>query len=82
MIFRSVDESNANIKDNRNWGYDPQNYNAPDGSYSINPFDPTQRIKGAREMIAGFHNKGIGVVMDMVYNHMTDTSNFDNIVPK
>ncbi|MEY8715569.1 type I pullulanase [Francisella philomiragia] len=80
--FSSVDESNANIKNNRNWGYDPQNYNAPDGSYSINPFDPTQRIKGAREMIAGFHNKGIGVIMDMVYNHMTDTSNFDSIVPK
>lgn len=80
--FSSVDELNLHVDNNRNWGYDPKNYNAPDGSYSINPFDPTQRIKGAREMIAGFHSKGIGVVMDMVYNHMTDTQNFDNIVPK
>ncbi|WP_150467062.1 type I pullulanase [Francisella sp. SYW-9] len=80
--FSSVDEKKIDEKDNRNWGYDPKNYNAPDGSYSLNPYDPTQRIKGVREMILKFHQKGIGVVMDMVYNHMTDTSNLDKIVPK
>ncbi|BCL52188.1 type I pullulanase [Francisella tularensis subsp. holarctica FSC022] len=80
--FSSVDEEKNNEKDNRNWGYDPQNYNAPDGSYSINPYDPLQRIRGARNMILGFHQKGIGVIMDMVYNHMTETSNLDKIVPK
>ncbi|GAB4222666.1 MAG: type I pullulanase [Francisella sp.] len=80
--FSSVDEKKNNKKDNRNWGYDPQNYNAPDGSYSINPYDPLQRIKGVRNMILGFHQKDIGVIMDMVYNHMTTTTNFDNIVPK
>ncbi|MED7787619.1 type I pullulanase [Francisella sp. 19X1-34] len=80
--FSSVDEKKIDQEDSRNWGYDPKNYNAPDGSYSLDPYDPTQRIKGVREMILKFHQKGIGVVMDMVYNHMTDTSNLDKIVPK
>ncbi|ASG68435.1 type I pullulanase [Francisella halioticida] len=80
--FSSVDEKKIDEEDNRNWGYDPKNYNAPDGCYSLNPYDPTQRIKGVREMVLKFHQKGIGVVMDMVYNHMTDTSNLDKIVPK
>ncbi|QLE78408.1 type I pullulanase [Francisella sp. Scap27] len=80
--FSSVDETKLHKKNNRNWGYDPENYNAPDGSYSINPFDPSQRILGVRTMVQEFHNKNIGVVMDMVYNHMTDTTNLDKIVPK
>lgn len=80
--FSSVDERKIDEEDNRNWGYDPKNYNAPDGCYSLDPYDPTQRIKGVREMILKFHQRGIGVVMDMVYNHMTDTANLDKIVPK
>lgn len=79
--FSSVDETKLDEKDNRNWGYDPKNYNAPDGSYSLDPYAPSLRIKEARRMIQGFHQNGIRVVMDMVYNHMTDTSNLDNIVP-
>ena len=77
-----MDEEKTNDTDNRNWGYDPENYNAPDGSYSINPSDPLQRIKSVRQMVSSFHQKGIGVVMDMVYSHMIETSNLDKIVPK
>ena len=80
--FSSVDETKLSQKNNRNWGYDPENYNAPDGSYSIDPYDPNQRIKGVRTMISKLHDKQIAVVMDVVYNHMTDTSNFGRIVPK
>lgn len=79
--FATVDETRLDDPDNRNWGYDPKNYNAPDGSYSLNPYDPKLRIIETRAMIMGFHQQGIRVVMDMVYNHMADTSNFDNIVP-
>lgn len=79
--FSSVDETKLDDEDNRNWGYDPKNYNAPDGSYSIDPYDPTLRIMEMRKMVQKFHQKGIRVVMDMVYNHMTNTSNMDNIVP-
>lgn len=79
--FSSVDERYCDEYNNRNWGYDPQNYNVPEGSYSIDPFSPFSRIKEARKMINGFHKNGIRVVMDMVYNHMSSTSNFDNIVP-
>lgn len=78
--FSSVDETLPD--ESRNWGYDPQNYNVPEGSYSRNPYDPSLRIEEVRKMIHGFHEKGIRVVMDMVYNHMTNTRNFDNIVPR
>lgn len=79
--FSSVDETRLDEEDNRNWGYDPKNYNAPDGSYSLNPYDPMLRILETRKMIQKFHQNGIRVVMDMVYNHMTNTNNMDNIVP-
>lgn len=79
--FSSVDESRLNDSTNRNWGYDPKNYNAPDGSYSVDPYNPLTRIREARAMVHSFHKKGIRVVMDMVYNHMTDTQNLDKIVP-
>lgn len=78
--FSSVDETRLDEVDNRNWGYDPKNYNAPDGSYSLDPYDPSLRILETRKMIQKFHAKGIRVVMDMVYNHMTNTNNMDNIV--
>lgn len=79
--FSSVDETKLNDPNNRNWGYDPKNYNAPDGSYSVDPYDPLLRIKETRQMVHQFHQHGIRVVMDMVYNHMSDTKNLDNLVP-
>ncbi|MDD3266403.1 MAG: type I pullulanase [Burkholderiales bacterium] len=79
--YSSVDETINNNSSNRNWGYDPQNYNVPEGSYSTNPFDPKSRIFELRKLIYTLHKAGIRVVMDMVYNHMTETSNMDKIVP-
>ena len=79
--FASVDETKPSGDGNRNWGYDPENYNVPEGSYSSDPKDPKTRIKEFREMVQGFHAKGIRVVMDMVYNHMNSTDNMNNIVP-
>lgn len=52
-----------------NWGYDPKNYNAPEGSYSSNPYDGNVRINEAKQMVQGLHDQGIGVIMDVVYNH-------------
>lgn len=79
--FSSVDERKTSDSTNRNWGYDPANYNAPEGSYSSNPFNPSLRILEVRTMIHKLHQQGLRVVMDMVYNHMTDTANMDRIVP-
>lgn len=66
--FGSVDES-KNIADQYNWGYDPVNYNCPEGSYSTNPKKGEVRIKECKQMIQALHNAGIGVIMDVVYNH-------------
>lgn len=66
--FGSVDE-NKNIMDQYNWGYDPVNYNCPEGSYSTNPKKGEVRIKECKQMIQALHNAGIGVIMDVVYNH-------------
>lgn len=66
--FGSVDES-KNIMDQHNWGYDPVNYNCPEGSYSTNPKKGEVRIKECKQMIQALHNAGIGVIMDVVYNH-------------
>lgn len=66
--FGSVDES-KNIMDQYNWGYDPVNYNCPEGSYSSNPKKGEVRIKECKQMIQALHNAGIGVIMDAVYNH-------------
>ncbi len=78
--FETVDES----KDNGqfNWGYDPKNYNVPEGSYSTDPFHGEVRIKELKSAIQTLHENKIGVVMDVVYNHTygTDTS-FNRIVP-
>ena len=66
--FASVDETK--LKENKyNWGYDPVNYNVPEGSYSTNPYDPTVRIREFKQMVQSFHQSGIRVVMDVVYNH-------------
>lgn len=66
--FGSVGES-KNIMDQYNWGYDPVNYNCPEGSYSTNPKKGEVRIKECKQMIQALHNAGIGVIMDVVYNH-------------
>ena len=80
--YNSIDESN--LPDNRyNWGYDPFNYNAPEGSYSTDPADPAARIREMKQMIKALHDAGIGVVMDVVYNHTgsNDDSNFSLTAP-
>lgn len=80
--FNSVDE--ANLQTNTyNWGYDPQNYNAPEGSYSTNPSNPATRVREMKQMIQALHKAGIGVVMDVVYNHTAenDGSNFELTAP-
>ena len=62
-----------------NWGYDPQNYNVPEGSFSSDPFNAEVRIKEFKEMVKAFHDNGIGVILDVVYNHTgrTEASNFN-----
>lgn len=80
--YNSVDETNLQAN-TYNWGYDPQNYNAPEGSYSTNPSDPATRIREMKQMIKALHDAGIGVVMDVVYNHTAenDGSNFELTAP-
>lgn len=78
--FSSVNE--AQPDSGYNWGYDPQNYNVPEGSYSTDPYDGTVRVKELREAVMSLHQNGIGVIMDMVYNHTADAnSNLNRIVP-
>ena len=67
--FGSVDEAKPLLRQ-YNWGYDPTNYNVPEGSYSTDPTRGEVRIRECREMVAALHAAGIGVVMDVVYNHM------------
>ena len=76
----SIDETGSN--DQFNWGYDPVNYNVPEGAYSSNPYDGNVRIKECKQMIQALHNAGMSVVMDVVYNHTADTnSSFEACVP-
>ena len=70
----SVDESNLG-KAQFNWGYDPYNYNVPEGSYSTDPFDGSVRVNEFKQMVQAFHNNGIRVVMDVVYNHTAENQN-------
>lgn len=65
--FGSVDE--ASKEDQFNWGYDPKNYNVPEGSYSSNPYDGNVRINEVKQMVQAIHNNNMGVVMDVVFNH-------------
>lgn len=80
--YNSVDEADT-INAQYNWGYDPWNYNAPEGSYSTDAADPAVRIKEMKQMIKALHDEGIGVIMDVVYNHtaQNDDSNFSLTVP-
>ncbi len=66
--FASIDESDA-LKEQYNWGYDPYNYNVPEGSYSTDPFDGAVRVREYKEMVHSIHEAGLGVIMDVVYNH-------------
>ncbi|WP_195431369.1 type I pullulanase [Clostridium sp. D46t1_190503_E9] len=81
--YKTVDERRFN-ENEYNWGYDPLNYNVPEGSYSTNPYLGEVRIKEFKELIMKLHESGFKVVMDVVYNHTADTenSNFNSIVPK
>jgi pullulanase len=80
--FFSVDESRPDSAQ-YNWGYDPLNYNTPEGSYASNPSDGKTRIKEFKQMVQAMHNKGLRVVMDVVYNHtmLTENSYFNQLVP-
>jgi len=69
--YATVDEANL-TEPQYNWGYDPLNYNVPEGSYSSNPFDPFNRIQELKEMIRTLHENGLRVIMDVVYNHVYD----------
>ena len=78
--YATVDESDPNAP--FNWGYDPKNYNVPEGSYSTDPYNGEVRIKEYKQMVAALHEAGIGVIMDVVYNHTYNAnSSFNRIVP-
>ena len=78
--YATVDESDPNAE--FNWGYDPKNYNVPEGSYSTDPYNGEVRIREYKQMVAALHEAGIGVIMDVVYNHTYDAnSSFNRIVP-
>jgi pullulanase len=81
--FRSIDETRLH-ENKYNWGYDPQNYNVPEGSFSTDPYNPKARIREFKEMVAAMHRKGLRVVLDVVYNHTgyTEKSNFNLLVPE
>lgn len=80
--FGSIDESKPDVPQ-YNWGYDPINYNVPEGSFSTDPFHGEVRIKEYKQMVQTFHKHGIGVIMDVVYNHTYDIENncFQKCVP-
>lgn len=80
--YASVNEETLN-EPKYNWGYDPKNFNVPEGSYSTNPYEPTVRITELKRMIQVLHDNNLRVVMDVVYNHMYNAaeSNFHKLVP-
>ena len=78
--YATVDESSDAPQ--FNWGYDPKNYNAPEGSYATDPYHGEVRVKEFKQMVQGLHENGLGVVMDVVYNHTYSLdSNLNRIVP-
>ncbi len=79
--YATVDETKLDTPQ-FNWGYDPKNYNVPEGSYSTDPYHGEVRIMEYKQMVQGLHDAGIGVIMDVVYNHTYDgNSAFNRIVP-
>ena len=80
--FSSIDETKPHLPA-YNWGYDPQNYNVPEGSYATNAYDPATRIKEFKQMVQALQRAGIRVILDVVYNHTADIehSNFQRTYP-
>ena len=80
--FSTVDEARLD-RPQYNWGYDPKNYNVPEGSYSTDPYRPDVRIREFKQMVMALHRAGIRVIMDVAYNHtaMARGSNFERTVP-
>lgn len=80
--FASIDEANTTTPQ-YNWGYDPQNYNVPEGSYSFDAEQPTRRILEFKQMVQALHKAGIRIILDVVYNHTFDIEggNFDRTFP-
>ena len=80
--YGSVDETRLN-EPQYNWGYDPVNYNVPEGGYSTDPYDPLCRIREFKQMVQALHKAGIAVILDVVYNHTYDIdhSNFQRTYP-
>ena len=81
--YATVDESNLAANE-FNWGYDPKNYNVPEGSYSTDPYNGEVRVSEFKQMVKGLHDNGISVIMDVVYNHVYDAKGFcfNQIVPQ
>ena len=80
--YGSVDEAHPEYNQ-YNWGYDPTNFNVPEGSYSTNPFDGAVRVRECKQMVKSLHDNGISVVMDVVYNHVFEGGDFcfNKIIP-
>ena len=89
LNFYYTDETNKKYEDsgtasnnNYNWGYDPHNYFTPEGWYATDPTDPYSRVSELRELIDAAHELGLGVILDVVYNHMANPALMDDIVPR
>ena len=82
-LLPSQNSANDDTGTDFNWGYDPKNYNVPEGRYTSNPYDGVTRIREFKQMVQGIHKSGIGVVMDVVYNHTfsTEGTGFEETVP-
>ena len=82
-VKEDFNQATYNKNGEYNWGYDPLNYNIPEGSYSTNPADGKVRVNEMKQMVMALHNAGIQVVMDVVYNHVSDAqgSNFEALMP-
>jgi len=80
--YGSVDESQLSMPQ-YNWGYDPVNFNVPEGSYASDPFHGEVRVKEVKQMVKGLHDNGVSVIMDVVYNHVYEAKDFcfNKLVP-
>ena len=79
--YGSVDEREDSSTDSFNWGYDPKNYNTPEGSYSTNPYDGNSRVNEYKQMVQSLHDRNIGVIMDVVYNHTYEAQAINDVNP-
>ncbi|MCD8204969.1 MAG: type I pullulanase [Coprobacillus sp.] len=83
QLLPIFDQSNDEVNPSFNWGYNPVNYNVPEGAYSSDPYDGYVRVKELRELVEAYNKAGINIIMDVVYNHMysANESNFDVLMP-